>query len=120
MKPTLTHTIGDDTDYDFQVIASDGTPEDVTGWAFWFTVKSAATDSDAEAVLQLTSAAGRILLDAPASGLCRIRIHSSDTKALLPGRFLFDLQCRKGAPGASVETLRTGHFHLTDEITQAE
>lgn len=120
MLPILTHTIGDDRDYDFAVLDSAGDPEDVTGWAFWFTVKTSAADADADALFQLTSADAQIVVDVAAAGAGRILVRAAHTKGQPAGKYAFDFQCRKGASGAPIETLQTGTFKLTAEITLAE
>jgi hypothetical protein len=120
MLPLIPHTLGDDRDYDFTVVDRAGVAEDITGWAFWFTVKASAADLDAAALFQLTSEDGGIVIDVAASGIGRVLIRAAHTKGEAAGKYRFDLQCRKGAAGAKIETLATGIFHLTEEITLAE
>ena len=120
MLPTLPHTLGDDRDYDFTVVDRAGVAEDITGWAFWFTVKASAADLDAAALFQLTSAAGGIVIDVAAAGLARVLVRAAHTKGQAAGKYRFDLQCRKGPAGSKIETLASGIFQLTDEITLAE
>ncbi len=120
MLPVLQHTLGDDRDYDFTVVDRAGVAEDITGWAFWFTVKASAADADAAALFQLTSAAGGIVLDVPAAGLARLLVRAAHTKGKPAGKYAFDLQCRRGPAGSRIETLERGTFLLTDEITLAE
>lgn len=120
MLPVITHIIGDDRDYDFAVVDSDGAADDVTGWAFWFTVKESASDADADALFQVTSDDGGIVVDVLGSGIGRILVRSAHTKGKAAGKYQFDFQCRKGAAGGKIETLTRGIFALTDEITLAE
>lgn len=120
MLPTILHTLGDDRDYDFTVVDRAGVAENVAGWYFWFTVKASAADADAAALFQLTSEAGGIVIDVAASGLGRVLVRAAHTKGEATGKYRFDLQCRKGTSGAKIETLATGIFHLTEEITLAE
>lgn len=120
MLPVIQHTIGDDRDYDFAIVDSEGDAENITGWAFWFTVKSSATDIDADAVFQLASADAQIVIDSAADGLGRILVRSANTKAQARGKYQYDFQCRRGPAGSKIETLDRGIFLLTDEITIAE
>lgn len=111
---------GDDRDYDFTVVDIHGVAEDITGWAFWFTVKLDLADADAAALFQLTTAAGGIVIDVAAAGLGRVCIRATHTKTAVPTVYLAELQCRKGSSGAKIETLATGTFTITPEITLAE
>ncbi len=120
MDRNLTHTLGDDRDYDFAIVDRAGVAENVTGWAFWFTVKTAASDADDAALFQLTSAAGGIVVDVAASGIGRVLVRAAHTKGQPAGKYRFDFQCRKGASGSKIETLDSGTFTLTEEITVAE
>jgi hypothetical protein len=120
MLPVITHTIGDDRDYDFAIFDSSGAAENITGWVFWFTVKSAAADADAAALFQLKSEDAGILVDVVVSGLGRILVRAVHTKGKAAGKYQFDFQCRKGAAGTKIETLTRGTFLLTEEITLAE
>jgi hypothetical protein len=120
MLPVITHTIGDDRDYDFAIVDSTGAAENVAGWAFWFTVKSAASDADADALFQLKSEDGGIVVDVIASGVGRILVRAVNTKGKPAGKYQFDFQTRKGGAGSKIETLARGTFQLTDEITLAE
>lgn len=120
MLPTIPHTLGDDRDYDFTVVDRAGVAENVAGWSFWFTVKASAADADADALFQLNSDDGGIVIDVAAAGLGRVLVRAAHTKGQAAGKYRFDLQCRKGAAGAKIETLASGIFQLTDEITLAE
>lgn len=120
MQSILTLTLGDDRDFDFSVVDRHGVAEDITGWAFWFTVKSSPADADSAALFQLTSEAEEIVIDVAGEGIGRILVRAAHTKGKTPGKYRFDLQCRKGPPGSPVQTLSSGTLKLTDEITQAE
>lgn len=120
MQPILDLTLGDDRELDFAVVDRGGAPEDITGWVFWFTVKSSPADADAAALFQLTSAAAQIVIDIAGEGVGRVLVRAAHTKGKTPGKYRWDLQCRKGGPGAQIETLASGILKLTEEITLAE
>ena len=120
MQPIIRHVQGDDCDYDFAVVDENGDAENIAGWAFWFTVKSAVSQLDAAALFQLTSDAGEIVIDEAAAGLGRIIVRAANTKGKTPGSYQFDFQCRKGVAGTKIQTLNSGFFNLTAEITLAE
>jgi hypothetical protein len=88
----------------------------VVGWAFWFTVKAAASDPDASAAIQKSTAAGTVrTLDATA---VYVTLSPADTKTVAPGKYLWDLQ-GKSATG-DIFTLERGYLVIAAEITQAE
>lgn len=111
------HVQGDETEYDFAVVDAQGAPEDITGWAFWFTLKWQKTDAD-PGVCQLTSDAGDIVIDIVDQGVGRICFASAHTKTQEPASYFYDFQCRKG-PGGKLETLDRGTFTIEPEITRA-
>lgn len=115
MLPVINHVIGDDQDYDFQILDAAGNPENVTGWSFHFTVKSAPADADADAVFQLTSTAAQIVVDVAATGLGRLLVRAAHTKQQAPGRYFADLQATTS--GGQIKTLYRGVFNLIPEIT---
>lgn len=120
MQSILNLTRGDDRDFDFTVVDRTGAAEDITGWMFWFTVKTSPADPDAAALFQLTSAAEQIVVDVAGEGIGRILVRAAHTKSSSPGNYVFDLQCRKGPPGSPVQTLSRGVLKLSDEVTQAD
>lgn len=84
------------------------------GWQnFWFTVKNSVADADADAVLQLTAAAGRIV----PHGACSVRIVGvpADTKTVPVGKYVFDIQGK--TPGGQIVTLETGTVYIDPEVT---
>ena len=67
---------------------------DITGFEFWLTLKNDFEDTDANAVLQVTSVAGSDPGDDPTHGIAYIRILASQTKQIIPGSYIYDLQVK--------------------------
>ncbi len=114
MLKTLTITQGD-TRYLRVPLLNGPVRCPVVGWAFWFTVKAAAADADAAAILQKSTAAGTILsLDA--TSVC-VKLQPADTKDIVAGKYLWDLQGK--SPSGDIYTLERGYLVVAPEITRA-
>jgi hypothetical protein len=75
------------------IYQSDGTTvQNVTGWAISFMVKKHATDSDANAKITKTTAAGGIVLTAPLSGLITITLTKADTVNLPADSYAYEVK----------------------------
>ena len=110
---------GDGFRFDVPIRAGGRLPEgDIAEWKFWFTVKASAAQTDAQALFQLTSAAGDITIFDAANWIVRIRGRAVHTKDKTPGRYVFDFQVQ--APGEDPETTDSGPFILRPQITRAE
>lgn len=71
-----------------------GIGNDITGFEFWLTLKESFDESDAQAVLQFHTKAGDYLGDDPTHGIVYLVIPAVQTKAAIPGLYLYDLQCK--------------------------
>lgn len=71
-----------------------GIGNDITGFEFWLTLKESFDESDAQAVLQFHTVAGDYLGDDPTHGIVYLVIPAVQTKAAIPGLYLYDLQCK--------------------------
>lgn len=77
--------------------------ENITNFTFWFTMKKAFSDLDADAVLQISSVAGSVVGDVLSTGIKIINIPSNLTKDIPPGSYFYDIQIVK--PGNIVNTI---------------
>ncbi len=95
------------------------TPFDLTGYKIWMTAKRAWTDSDAQAVFQITSVAGQIVLVGPAAdGLIDVTPLPTSTNGLVKDESLkYDIQIAN-ATGTRVYTVRKGELLVELESTQ--
>ena len=93
-----------------------GNPIDITGHELWFTMKKAVDDSDANAVLQkqIIFPAG----EASQGGTGTLTLESTETGAIEPGVYLYDVQ--KVIPGSPpvVATLMSGKISVLPDITR--
>lgn len=94
MLPSIEHPQGADRDYDFAVVDEQGTAENITGWAFAFTLWNDLAETPVQA-LELTSGGGGIVIDSASGGLGRIRVLATDVEDLSAGRYRGELSCVK-------------------------
>lgn len=110
----LTITQGDDVPFDVAV-SRDGVALDLTGSSLWFTVKTAASQTDAQAVAQLTLGDGITLVDAEA-GTCTVLLERAVTEEMTVGTtYLADLQIKDAA--GLIATAAIGTLKLTRQVT---
>jgi len=64
--------------------------QDITGWAFTFTLK--ASLSDTIPALQIQQVAGDGPNDLPAEGVITLEITSTQSAELIPGSYYYDIQ----------------------------
>jgi len=95
------------------------TPFNLTGYKIWMTAKRELADSDAQAVFQITSDAGQIVLVGPATdGLIDVTPLPASTLALTADTTLkYDIQIAN-ATGTRVYTVRKGELLVELESTQ--
>ena len=91
----------------------DGEPSAVAGWKFWMTVKHAATDADADAVIRKSTDLGDIVTHDANS--VRVVGLPEDTKEEDLGKYEGDFQGQ--SPEGEIFTLETYFFHIDPEIT---
>ena len=85
-------------------------PVDITGYAFFFTMKTNETDADANAILK-KDVTSHIT---PASGLTAIVCTPTDT-AISGGRYFYDIQMKD--TGSAISTLVKGVVVVEQDIT---
>jgi hypothetical protein len=91
---------------------STGTPIDLTGATIWFTMKSAITDDDTNAVIQkqVTNHIDAI------NGVTEIVISSAETQDLKLGSYYYDFQYV--ASNGDVKTILTGKVKVLGDVTR--
>lgn len=67
---------------------------DLTGYAFWLTLKRDFADADADAVLQVATVAGASAGDEPLNGIVHVVASAPATTQVPPGRYVYDVQVR--------------------------
>ena len=99
--------------------APTATPFDLTGYKIWMTAKREWTDTDAQAVFQITSVGGQIVLVGPAAdGLIDVTPLPASTLSLVADTTLkYDIQIAN-ATGTRVYTVRKGELLVELESTQ--
>lgn len=78
---------GDDKTWTFTFVDSDGNAIDITGYIFFFTVKSRSQDTDAEAIISKDIT----ILSDPTNGIMQVSVTNSET-SINVGSYRFDLQ----------------------------
>ncbi len=107
---TLNIFRGDTINIDVTIQDSNGTAVDITGYTFFFTVKTTKSDKDADAIItkDVTSHT------APASGQTRITLSSTQT-AVAVGVHYYDIQMKDTSD--VITTIVDGKFIVNQDIT---
>ena len=90
-----------------------GDPIDLTGGTMWFTLKSKASDTDADAVVQKQVTTH---LDA-VNGITEVVLDATDTTNADAGRYYYDFQFVDSA--GTVKTILAGKVRLLQDITRS-
>ncbi len=113
----ITFYQGDSVDFDVFVKNSDGTPYDITNHKIWFTVKTAFTDPDSAALIQVTTANGISFIDAT-NGEIEISLTPDITEPLPTNTYLHcDVQIR--TPAGKIYTVYIDQIVANETVTQA-
>lgn len=105
-----------DTEVIDAAITVNGVAVNITGCSLKFTAKRSVSDTDADAVFQLTTPVEIVITNGPA-GLCTITIASLDTSALLvPTLCYCDLQLVDTL--GNVSTTATGTLMIKVDVTR--
>ena len=102
---------GDDFTYTVS-LTSNGSPVDLTGYTFYFTVKKNLDDTDLEAVFKKTITS----ISNPTTGVVTITIDRADTLNQTPGEYFYDIKYKDASN--NVRTVLEGKFTLTKSVTQ--
>ena len=92
------------------VFTKDGVSQDITDWKVYFTVKSEAKDSDANAVISKTITSH----DDPTNGKTLIELEPADTADLDLGNYYYSMDFKDDEDQEGV--LFTGRFRLVKPI----
>lgn len=99
---------------------SDGTAFNLTGWTARMTAKRNKTDSDADAVFQLSTVAGTVTFpDGAAAGVLQSQPEREDTSDLTTELTLFwDIQIAKDGSPDQTFTVDSGTLQVRFDITR--
>ncbi|HAW05865.1 MAG TPA: hypothetical protein DCW83_14355 [Saprospirales bacterium] len=99
------------------VLTSDSSVLDITGYTFWFTLKSNVEDADPGA-LQVTATPSTATSPTEASqGILYINASKTLTDGLAPGTYNYDVQQIDGSN--KVQTLLIGKVKVVKDITRS-
>lgn len=113
----LKFILGDTEEIDGIVIDSAGIVQDISGWAFWFTMKKQDSEEDSAAVLQKTVGDGIAIVDA-SLGKYKVTINPSDRSALRAKTvYRFDIQAKDSE--TRIVTLVQGSVEVLPDTTHA-
>ena len=108
---------GDGAVFDLECLQRDGSPLDISTGTLFFTAKSTARYTDAEAVFQKTTGDGIAITNGPL-GLATVTLAASDTAdAYAPQWYKWDLQFVSS--GGIPTTLLAGDLLLRPDITRS-
>jgi hypothetical protein len=94
--------IGDEFNLELRLTDLAGSPQNITGYKFWITLKTSLDDADIDAVLQFSSTAGNNVNDDIVGGIAYLCVPSSMTKLIPAGAYFYDVQY---AIGTTVSTI---------------
>ena len=89
----------------------DGAAVDITGYTYFFTMKTLRDDTDADALIQKVVTAHTD----PTNGKTTISIDAADTASIAPGAYFYDIQ-EKDTSG-NIMTWTSDTFQLEQDIT---
>ena len=110
---------GDTPLWDLAVVDADGDPLDLSGWTVRMTAKTSVDQPDADAVFQLSTVDGTIVVTDAAGGLATMQPARDDTSGLTADTACFwDVQiARDGAPDETF-TVASGTLLIVRDITR--
>ena len=88
---------------------------DITGWEFWFTIRSDFDDADP--VAQAHTTAGDDANDDVTAGLAHITLDSDVSALIEAGKYYYDLRVSKGGTPPIIKTLFPPIDDYKDKIT---
>lgn len=99
-------------------VQRDGAPVNLTGALFWLTAKRWMHQSDADALIQKSSAGGAVVVAAPATGVAIITINPDDTAGFTDSLQLHcDVQMVE--QNGTVSTVALGTLTVLADVTRA-
>jgi|SRR5579872_155588 len=117
---SLSFTRGDTHLFRFTVVDKlTGVVQNITTWQkFWVTGKLHLSDSDANAVFELTLGSGIALID-PSHGLAEVTISPTNTASLDFRKYTLFGDIQGKDTTGNIWTLAKGTFVITSDVTQA-
>jgi hypothetical protein len=112
---------GDDYDHQFTVQRA-GAALSLVGATIWFTIKDSSLQSDAQALLQLSSAeSAQIEITDAAGGVFLVKFRGTGTKSTadLEGLWKYDIQVKLAAPSSTIITVARGDIEFLDNLTRS-
>lgn len=100
----------------FALAQPDGAPVSLTGSTIWFTVKADPKATDAAAAFQGSTLNGGVQIDDPAGNRGLVIMTASQTAAMAPRAYYWDLQQQDSA--GRVTTHDSGILKVTRDITR--
>lgn len=99
-------------------ITSEGAAVDLTTYDIWCTGKRNLSESDADAVFQVTKTAGDIVISGAGNNVATITVPASDTVGLtVPLTLFYDVQIK--APAGQPITVAWGQLAIGQDVTRA-
>ena len=99
-------------------VTSEGAAVDLTTYDIWCTGKRNLSESDADAVFQVTKTAGDIVISGAGNNVATITVPASDTVGLtVPLTLYYDVQIK--APAGQPITVAWGQLAIGQDVTRA-
>ena len=99
-------------------VTSEGVAVDLTTYDIWCTGKRNLSESDADAVFQVTKTAGDIVISGAGNNVATITVPASDTVGLtVPLTLYYDVQIK--APAGQPITVAWGQLAIGQDVTRA-
>lgn len=110
---------GDTPKWEIAVLDEDGAPLNLSGWTIRMTAKRSVTDTDAEAVFQLSTVDGTITLINAAGGIAQAQPLRSSTNTLTEDLTVsWDVQIARDVPTEETYTVDSGTLLIARDITR--
>ena len=105
---------GDNQTYNLSFTKDDGTPQPITGWKIFFTIKKRLdqSDDDADVKVDVTEH------DDAENGLTSIHLSNGQTDTLIPGSYHYDIQVKKAED--DITTIVKGKIIVLADVTRRE
>lgn len=120
MAPPTQLRRGDTPVWDLAVLDTNGDPFNLTGYTIRMTAKTDIDDTDADAVFQLSTTTGEIVITNAAGGLATIQPERSSTNTLTTDITVYcDVQIADdGAPDVTYTVVPTWTMRIVRDITR--
>jgi len=103
---------GDSREYNLTFTDGTGGAINIEGWKVYFTVKKNYSDSDSQAIIRKDVT----VHDDPINGKTKIVLLPVDTDHLIPARYYYDIQIKRGAE--DILTVLQGKIKIKADVTR--